>query len=101
LLTLLVGIFLRIDSDLTAETDAWEQELASMDVDAAALSWFVGSDYQRGDSAGAELLAALNDNDKQAISDLKAEKPPRISSEYYIQGSEESLIRYLKTYAVK
>ncbi|MFT5063342.1 MAG: hypothetical protein ACI91G_000709 [Gammaproteobacteria bacterium] len=35
------------------------------------------------------------------MSDLKAEKPPRISSEYYIQGSEESLIRYLKTYAVK
>jgi hypothetical protein len=101
LLTLLIGILLRIDSDLTAETDAWEQELASMNIDAAVLAWFVGSGYQGGDSAGAKLLAALNDNDKQAISDLNAEKLPRISSEYYIQGSEESLIRYLKTYAVK
>lgn len=101
LLTLFVGILLRIDSGLSAETEAWEQELSSQQVDAQALAWFVGSGYQGGDSSGIKLLAALNAGDKAAIAELNAMKLPVISSEYYIQGGEESLIRFLKTYTVK
>lgn len=101
LVTLLIGILLRIDSNLSAEAEAWEQELSNTELNAEQLAWFVGSGYQNGDSVGAKILAALNTNNADAVSEFDRQKLAVITSEYYIPGSEEALIRYLKTYTVK
>lgn len=101
LLTLLVGILLRLDSGLSVETETWEQELSNADIDAERLAWFVGSGYQGGRGSGAKLLSAINSGDTAAAAEVSALKLPPVINEHYLQGSEEALIRYLKTYTVK